>query len=170
MFRDLIVGSLIAAFASSMTTLSDPPEKRPTWSQAVGRMGVAMIVALVVGAIATDYYKLSPKLTYAACGVSGILGERVIIALVRWLKRFNINLDIEEEKSAKTKPERPSPPPKVERHDRPETQPVLPQPDETEGSQDETDENLSTPPRSHERIRDLEPARLAPYRSGNLRA
>lgn len=99
--RDMVVGAAIAAFAAVIWILYEPANKRPSLWGAVGRIGVAMVASLVAGAVASDIFGASPKLTYAACGAAGIFGERVFAAVARGAKRYGIDLSEEEDDNEK---------------------------------------------------------------------
>lgn len=95
--RDLAVGSFIAAFAALMMILYEPAEQRPKLWAAVGRIGIAMVASLLVGAIASDVFNYSPKLVYAACGGAGVFGDRIFLAAARFLKsKYGIDLSKEK--------------------------------------------------------------------------
>ena len=97
--RDMIVGALIAMFSALMWQLYEPENPKHTLKMKIGRVGVAAIISLAVGAIAGDLLHWSPRLVYAACGISGILGERALVAILYVSgKRFGFNITLRDEK------------------------------------------------------------------------
>ena len=96
----MAVGAALAMFAASMIILQLPAHKKPTVRQVVGRLGLAAIASLPVGAVAADVLHASPKLIYSACALSGIFGERVFVAIERFGKKYGIDLSETENDGA----------------------------------------------------------------------
>lgn len=96
--RDMIVGALIAMFSALMWQLYEAENPKHTFRMKVGRVGVAAVVSLAVGGIAGDLLHWPPRLVYAACGISGILGERALVAILYvGGKRFGVNITLRDE-------------------------------------------------------------------------
>lgn len=94
----MLVGAAIAMFAALMWQLYEPDNPKITTKMKVGRIGVAAVISLMVGAIAGDLMHYSPRVVYAACGISGILGERALVAILYFGgKRFGINITLRDE-------------------------------------------------------------------------
>lgn len=104
-FRDFLAGAALAGLGSLarawMSTEKPRVPPLDRWSVArltVGKILAAMIIGMGVGAVASDIWHLSVKLTYAACGVSGLLGEVLVLgAFKSYLsKQLGLTFDKEE--------------------------------------------------------------------------
>lgn len=96
--RDMIVGAAISMLAAWMWQLYEPENPKHTAKMKIGRVGVAGIISLAVGAIVGDILNWTPRLVYASCGITGILGERALVGILYVAgKRFGFNITLRDE-------------------------------------------------------------------------
>lgn len=112
--QNLISGAVIAGVASLARSATRPKPKNAkpvpfheALRMTVGKFVTSMIIGMAVSALASDWWNLSASMMYAACGVSGLIGENAVLNGVQsYLKRFGINIEEGDESEAVGVPEK----------------------------------------------------------------